>query len=561
MKKKLLMLMALMLVFSFVVGCSAATPTPTATTAATTKASGAAATTAAATTAATTKPAAAVTYPLVTKEKLTYWVELNSPNVSTNFTSLNDTEFAKYIKEETGVTIEYTSPAVGQGPTAFSLLVASGNMTDIVDYGWAKSGGYPGGPSAALNNKIIVPLNSLMEANAPDLLKVLKENPKHDKMVKTDEGKYYIFPVTKLDDYLNTTAGIVLRTDWLTDLKLAVPETIDDWYTVLKAFKTQKGAVAPLTLNGYATASTHFSYGMFVGAYGIAKTWYLNAGKIVYGANQPAYKDWLTTMAKWYAEGLLDNNFATNNQAATDSNILTFKSGATTLWLGSGLGKYIPALQKLDPKAMMGPAPYPVLKKGDVPQFNSLLNSFDGAGACITTSCKNPELAAKFLNYGYTEKGRKTYNYGREGISFTYDSNKVVNLTDVVTKNPLGWPIGQAWSKYSPGVYPGPYVSERRFLELYYPYPQQIEGLKLYTATNMREHLLPPISPTTAESSEFARLMTDIKAYEDEYTLTAIMGTVNVGTTFDAYLAQMKKLGIDKAIEIQTAALARYNAR
>ena len=44
----------------------------------------------------------------------------------------------------------------------------------------------------------------------------------------------------------------MIRKDWLDDLGLEVPETIDEWYTALKAFKEEKGATAPLTLNTYA---------------------------------------------------------------------------------------------------------------------------------------------------------------------------------------------------------------------------------------------------------------------------------------------------------------------
>lgn len=501
-----------------------------------------------------------VTYPLQTDKKLTYWVELNAQNVAPNYNTLNDTEFVKYLEEETGVKVEYISPAVGNAQQAFNLLVASGNMPDIIDYGWNRSNGYPGGPEAAIKNKIILPLNDLMDSCAPDMKKIFEENSDFDRMVKTDSGAYYIFPVMKLDNYLNTTYGLVLREDWLEELGLSVPETIDDWHTVLTAFKEKKGAQFPLSYGAPWNVFNPFENGMFIGAYGITKNWYIDKGVATYGAYQPAYKDWLKTMAQWYAEGLLDNNFATNDQAAIDSNILTGKTGATALWLGSGLGKYIPELRKDNPEATLVSAPYPVLNKGDRPQFNSLLNMFDGAGACITTSCKDPELAAKFLNYGYTEKGRKTYNYGREGISYTMD-NGVVNLTEEVTKNPDGWPIGQAWSKYARGVYPGPYFSEKRFLELYYTFPEQLDGLDKWTATDMSNYLMPPISPTPEESGEFSRIMTDITAYVNEYSLTAIMGTVDIDATFDTYLAAIKGMKVDRAIEIQQVALDRYNAR
>jgi putative aldouronate transport system substrate-binding protein len=499
-----------------------------------------------------------VTYPISGDVTLTYWMELNNPNVSSNFTSLNDTEWAKYLQEETGVKINFISPPVGGGQDAFNLLVASGNMPDLIDYGWNRLPGYPGGPAAALANKVIIPLNNYLSSSAPDMKKIFDENPSYDKMVKTDDGIYYIFPVMKLDDYLNTTYGLFVRQDWLDELNLSSPVTIDDWYTMLKAFKIQKNAEYPLTIGGQGLGP--FSNGMFIGAYGITKNWYLQDGKVCYGAYEDKYKDWLNTMAKWYAEGLLDSNFATNDVAAMDSNILTGRSGAAPFWIGSGLGKYIPELKKISSKATMAATTYPVLKAGDIPQFNSLLNPFDGAGTCITTSCKSPEIAVRFLNYGYTEKGRKTWNYGREGISYTIDGG-VVNLTPAITQNPEGWPLGQAWSRYAHGVYPGPYFSERRFLELYYPYPEQIAALNAFTKSNMRGHLMPPVSPTMEESSEFARIMTNVQSLENEYTLSAIMGNVNIDSTFANYIDQLKGFGMDRAIEIQQGALERYKVR
>jgi putative aldouronate transport system substrate-binding protein len=500
-------------------------------------------------------------YPIKTDVILTYWKELNG-TVSPHFTSLNDTEFAKYIQEETGIKVNFISPAVGGGRDAFNLLVASGNMPDIIEYGWNRLPGYPGGPTMALKNKVIVPLDNLLDY-APDVKRLFDENPNYDKMVKTDDGTYYIFPVMKLDDYLNTTYGLFVRNDWLDELNMQVPVTIDDWYNVLLAFKNKKGAVHTFTFHrntNIGSVFNPFANGMFTGAYGFTKGWFLKDGKTAYGAYEMAYRDWLKTMSKWYDEGLIDTNFATNDGATVDSNILNGLAGACALQIGGGLGRYLPELRAQDPKASMIAAPYPVLKAGETPQFNSMLNPFDGGGACITTSSKNQEIAARFLNYGYTETGRKTWNYGREGISYTIN-NGVVNLTEVVTDSPEGWPLSQAWSKYAHGVYPGPFFSERRFLELYYPYPEQVDALRVFASANMKPHLMPPVSPAVDESYDFARIMTNVMAYEDEYSLMAIMGTVNIDATFDNFREQLKKLGIDRAIEIQQEALERYNKR
>ena len=43
--------------------------------------------------------------------------------------------------------------------------------------------------------------------------------------------------------------GGIIRKDWLDELGLAVPETLDEWHTVLTAFKEKKGAEAPAVLS------------------------------------------------------------------------------------------------------------------------------------------------------------------------------------------------------------------------------------------------------------------------------------------------------------------------
>ncbi|MNL74907.1 hypothetical protein D3C87_2006210 [compost metagenome] len=62
------------------------------------------------------------------------------------------------------------------------------------------------------------------------------------------------------------------------------------------------------------------------------------------------------------------------------------------------------------------------------------------------------------------------------------------------------------------------------------------------------------------ESTEFASIMNDINTLVDEMSLKIILGTVPVDS-FDDYVAKMKDLKIDRAIELKKAALDRYNQR
>ena len=181
-------------------------------------------------------------YPISTNVTLEFWSALD-PNVSANYTNLGDTEFAKKLEELTGVKVKYTHPAAGQEYENFSILIASGDYPDMVQYDWKNA---VGGPEGMINNEVIVPLNDLMDKNAPNLKKYLGENPDIDRRIKTDNGNYYVFPFIRSDKSLLISQGPIFRKDWLDDLGLSAPQTIEEWENVLTAFRDKKGAQAPL---------------------------------------------------------------------------------------------------------------------------------------------------------------------------------------------------------------------------------------------------------------------------------------------------------------------------
>ena len=84
--------------------------------------------------------------------------------------------------------------------------------------------------------------------------------------------------------------------DWLDQLGMKIPETMDDWYQMLNKFK-QMGVASPLTLT-----PSDFGCDLFVGAYGVIMDSYIEDGTVKYGPIQPQYKEFLTTMKKWYDE-------------------------------------------------------------------------------------------------------------------------------------------------------------------------------------------------------------------------------------------------------------------
>ena len=423
-------------------------------------------------------------------------------------------------------------------------MMASNNLPDIIEAGW---GGYTKG----YDDGHIIALNDLMKEHAPNFTKFLADNPSIDNLVRREDGIYDSFPFIANDDALLVYYGPMLRGDWLEDLGLEVPETIDEWHNVLTRFKNEKNAEAPFSYQ----SSVMLKYGEFIGAYGITNDFFVEDGKIVYGPADPRYKDFLTEFAKWYDEGLIDNSITGVNDKTIDTSILSSKTGATCSW-GNNPQTWRLAMEEKEPRFKMVPAPHVTAVKGTIPQFGQKQSRFSG-GDCagISRSCKYPELAARVLDFAYSEKGNALYNFGIEGESYNVVGGKPV-FTDLILNNPNGLGAFQAMGLYMRGGGGGPYIRSREGNDQGYVLPEQQLALELWAKVDMDKHLLPRLTLTQEETDEFMFIWSNITTLADEMTLKFIMG-VEPLSEFDSYISKLKQFEVDKAVAIYQTAYER----
>lgn len=492
-----------------------------------------------------------ITFPLKETVTLTYWMPLD-PTVSKNHSTMNDTELYKELEKRTGVKLEFQHPPLGQEQEQFNLMVASNELTDIFEYDMSL---YQGGAQKALTDEIISPLNDRMEQYAPNLTAVLKQNPEWDKSVKTDDGTYYTFPFIRGDDRLRVYGGAMMRQDWLEELGLSMPETVEEWETVLTAFKEQKGATNPLSIE----LKKFKLYNIIAGAYGVANDMFLDDNGIVqFGPMMPTYKEYLATVKRWYDRGLLDRDFATNDGAAVTSKITTGKAGATVGTTGGNLGNYMNIMKSQDTQFNLMPAPYPTLNKGERPQFGQVDPSA-GQNAFISPMCKQPEIAMKLLDYGYSEDGHMLFNFGVEGVSYNMQEGKPV-YTEEITNHPQGWSFAESLTQYARSSNNGPFVQDYDYIEQYCSLPQQQAAISMWSDTDAKKHVMPSATPTVEESQRYAQIMADIDTYCEEMYLKFILGSESLDN-FDTYVQHIKDMGIEEAVQIQRDAVERYNNR
>ncbi|ASA19839.1 extracellular solute-binding protein [Paenibacillus donghaensis] len=495
-------------------------------------------------------------YPMETDTTLTYWGAL--PNNLTGVKSQHaEVPIYQEWQKQTGIKVNFTAPPANQVDESFNVMLASGELPDMLEYNFFN---FPGGPEKAIKDGYIMELNDLIDKYAPNYKKYLQEHPEIEKMVKTDNGSYYSFPFIRGDESLLTFQGPVIRKDWLDELGLPVPETIEEWTTTLKAFKEKKGAAAPISFVAKPRVFNELGNGGFVGAFGVTRDFYLEDGKVKFGPAEPGYKQFLGLFQQWYADGLLDKDVSTVDSKVMDANITSGETGATWANSGGGIGKWQPILKEQDAKASIIAAPYPVLEKGTTPKFGQRDYSFSTGGmVALSATSKNAELAVKMLDYGYSEQGHMLFNFGTEGVSYTMKDG-YPKFTDLLMSNPDKLAPSQAMSLYIRGNTMGPFVSDKRVSEQYLNMPEQQAAVALWQKTDMAKYQIPLVTPTPEESAEFANIMADVNTLVDEMTLKIILGTEPLDA-YEEYLEKLNSVKLSRAIEIKQAALERYLKR
>lgn len=480
---------------------------------------------------------------------LKYWmlVDARMKTVADNF---GQTQLAQQLEKETGVKVEYIHPReLNNAFQELTLLKMAGSYPDIVEFGWYT---VPGGPESAIREGYILPLNEIIARNAPNLKAFLQQNAEIDKMVRTDTGNYYVFPFIRGAEELCYPSGLMLRGDWLEQCNLEVPETINEWYAVLTAFRQRYGCAAPLTLHLDALVS-----GAFVGAWGETMDYYQVDGQPVYGPARAGYKAFLEEMAKWYAEGLIDPFFGATGREGVEINMLSERSGATFGTAGGNMGKWVAAGKDgFD----LVPAVYPSLVPGRQSSFGRKDWSYYAYGAAaITPVCRNVEAAAAFLDYGYSKEGMLLYNFGVQNESYEMVGG-VPRYTKLITENSNGYDMGTAMFSYVRAQSYGPFIQMKEYLNQYYSLSGQRSAPGIWSQTEVERYRMPMVTFSKEESVQISGSIAQISQIATEMTVDIITG-VQPPEQFEVYVQRMQEAGLEQVLETYRAALKRYQGR
>jgi len=232
----------------------------------------------------------------------------------------------------------------------------------------------------------------------------------------TIDGK--LMGIPQNDSSIDKASVIWIRTDWLDNLGLDPPETMDDLLAISKAFTEQDPDRNGLH-DTYGIAATNYLWDPVAGLHGFMagydaypQLWIEDdSGNLVYGGIQPEVRTALAVLQELYRAGQLDPDFAIKNGEQVRRDIAAGKIG---IMYGEQWGAFhVGGSRGSDPNADW--QAYPIVSAlGKLPKV-PLIFTTTGYFA-VKSGYEHPEALVKLFNlhleknWGETAEYEKYYN-------------------------------------------------------------------------------------------------------------------------------------------------------
>lgn len=323
----------------------------------------------------------------------------------------NKNPYIDYIRENTGLDIKVTTPSSDGYNEKLNVMMASGDLPDMI---------YTNDPSWVVNyvnQKGLQPLNDVIDKYGENLKKNIPEEAWEH---VTIDGNIYAIPS------VNTYPGTMImyaRKDWLDNLGLEPPKTLEEYQEVMRAFKEDDpdGNGKDDTL-GLVIAENLIRTEPFFGAFGIQRhQWVEREGKLVYSGILPEAKQTLEYLSTLYKEGLLDKEFALNKTENFEEKIASGKAGLFAATWYDTRGPILTNEQN-DPDAEWIPLEFPLGPDGK--------SGTDGTPPVrvynvVPVTSKHADSVVKMLNFMIGE-GYETLKFGFEDDVYKMEDGKMI---------------------------------------------------------------------------------------------------------------------------------------
>lgn len=482
-------------------------------------------------------------------------------------------KFSKWLEQRTNVHINYKEVAgAGSGNdtmTKINAMIASGDLPDAFLIGG--QGGASGFTHSQLllygQQSTIIPMNDLIDKYCSETQRVFRDDPIIKGVLTELDGNIYTLPNINDDEHVHSwNEHTFINKTWLDKLGLPVPQTLDQFETVLKAFKSKdpngngKADEVPFIAGTNGNTLDGFIMGSFL--YNPGSPWlFMNGDKLDVVFRQDGWREGLKYLNGLYAQGLIDPRSFT--QTSDQELALGNEKPPVVGTIQTGYWGAFTTIDQTNPNAeYLDWVALPTLKGPERIAAWNYYSQYQIGSFAITSKCKTPALAAMWADsqleveamlWQYIGEKDSAWEYAKKGAIGIGGKQAIYNYKALWPRKP-----GEAWSqaglsyrsvdyRLSEEVDPKNVTFEKPLYEethaAYYPYRQPIA------------QQVPPLKLTNDQASQISDIQVTIQTYITESIAKFVRGEMdpNNDSTWSGYLKTLDQMNLSTYLSVQQA--------
>lgn len=486
------------------------------------------------------------------------------------------------IEADLGVDLEFITYPAADYESKLNVMVMSGEeLPDIIFN--------PGNQySSWAAEEAIIPLNeyyenpdmsanfwSANEAMGGELYNLMKQS----------DGSVYYSPSMQ-----ESSAGMVwnklwLYEPWLEAIGKDVPQTTEEFYEVCKLLSEQdlngNGKKDEVMLSGcsFTAGAGHsqawFDYLMSAFVYSHGKNRLIvEDGNLNFAHTTDEWKEGLKYIKKFFDEGLIPKETLTQDSSQFEA-----------LWIGEEQVLFSFAFWHLGGTDLERKANYTHVAALEGPNGQKNACYTPGppsAGAVISADCENPDAAFLVCDYMLNEATSITNRYGTQGVHWDYWEEATVEDASQYAAPFPGYdiyfiayddveffssktPQNACYFWKGPGLIGGyalnamakSTATTTRDEELSLEFEDRKNAAILDCLENIPEEVVSYLPTTTEEQEATADITASLKTYLETTICEFLVGEKDIDADWDAYLAELEKIGCSELLATYQAAYDR----
>ncbi|KRE49862.1 ABC transporter substrate-binding protein [Paenibacillus sp. Soil724D2] len=498
----------------------------------------------------------------ITKEKTTLRVMVKGSSIVENFAT---NEFTKWLEEKTNIHIDWEVAPEKTFAEKLNVSLASGDYPDVL----LNMSVSPIQQSIYGKDGVFIPLNPYIDKYGVEMKKMFEQVSYVKDLITMPDGKIYSVP--QVNDCYHCSLGqkMWIYQPWLDKLGLKMPETTDEFYQVLKAFKEKdpngNGKADEIPLVG-ATNGPSSTLDLFLTSAFIEKDFnlrFVKDGKVQVAYNQPEWKDALTYMHKLFAEGLISPQTFTQDRNQLKQMGMNPEIPIT----GAIASQNQTVFVEVDNSRFKDYVSVPPLK-GPSGIRSTAYNPYAvSAGQyVITNKAKNPAAAFRMADLLLSEEATLRSTQGRPGQEWVRPEQGELGVNG---KQAVWKPIATFgklqnihWAQAGPSLRTNDLrlsvaADPKNSLELIlYKETKKYEPYKIDPSK-----IVPPLFFTNEQAEELSTLEKTLTDYRTEFFAKTVTGSLDIDKEWNNYLNTLDKMNVKRYLEIYQQAYTQYKSK